>query len=532
MKILCVVGFQPYWGTDLPPNVLDLEEGKSLGGGEENALRVAVGLKALGHDVTLYWYGSSGVWRGVPFHNLSAGGMHKALASEHWDVVAEWSSLRALERAPKGTTRLFVQQLNDLVNIGDWSSVDCVVSPSLNHAQQLPRWGWRNKPYAVVHNGLDIELYKSPVEGDASNGLYDLTEWSRRPMNVGYWSSPDRGLHHVLRAWPLVRNALPDARLHVFYEIERYLAFAVKTLGPYGDRARLLASLLADAKRDSTITFHGHVPRKKLARTQTQTKVQLYPYDPVDYCEGFCHPAGTMVLTADGEKAVEQIGIGDRVLGHTGNWRAVTRTSKREYSGKLFRIRAEASNAVEFTDDHPVLVVAAGEFKWLRADQIKKEMWLFSRTVKGAPLPDGAFALRVRAVESRPFEGPVYALTVDADASYHVGNFAVHNCGSVNQGIASGALVMTTPKDALPSLYGDSIYWLQPNNGKPGYHEYIAYECVQALKGKVLGQARILADAAKNAARYTWDRAAKEMEAACMGANWGVTGNGPWGENE
>lgn len=290
LKIAVISGFVSYWGK-YPVNVLDLDDGMTVGGGEENFLRSAVGLKALGHDVDAWHYGDSGEWRGVRFRSLQED-LYKTLLTTPYDVVCSWSALRALEWAPEGSRRLFVQQLNDLFSNGLWGRVNCVVSPSESHAQQLPGWGWRGKNYAVVHNGLDEHQYRG-IEvkdgyGNLTMGLVRPIEWSKRPMNVGYWSSPDRGLHYLLKAWPAIRAKVPNAKLHVFYEIDRFLRLAVNAPGPLGDRARLINFLLPAAKADPSITFHGAVPRNKLRETQFSCRVMCYPYQPIGYCEGFC----------------------------------------------------------------------------------------------------------------------------------------------------------------------------------------------------------------------------------------------------
>ncbi len=274
MRIASIVGFAPYWGTELVPSLLDAEKGPTCGGGEEAGLRTAAELKALGHDVHLWWYGQSGEWAGVPFNDLTAP-LYPRLVGEHWDAIIAWSCLAPLEWAPKGAQRIFAQQLNDLSLPGDWSKVDVVVSPSLSHAQQVPLWGWRG-PRAVVHNGVVPELYR------------DLPAWQDRPLTVGYWSSPDRGLHHLLRAWPRVLAAEPTAKLHVFYEIDRFLTNLNRCpVGYYGERGVTLARLITAAKSDPSIVFEGQQPRVKLARFQRNCRVQMYPYDTFAYCEGF-----------------------------------------------------------------------------------------------------------------------------------------------------------------------------------------------------------------------------------------------------
>lgn len=280
LSIAVVMGFQSYWGSDLPANILDASEGfRTVGGGEEAAIRAATELKALGHGVALWWYGEPGEWRGVKFYSLYDD-LHHRLRGTNFDAVVSFSDLRALEWAPKSAhgRRFYAQQLNDLWNVGDWSAVDCIISPSNTHGRQLNHWGWRDRPYAVVHNGCDIGVYRSGGKSP---------DWASRPFDVGYWSSPDRGLHHLLRAWPEVVKAEPRARLHVFYEIDKYLWLVASAVGEYGSRAAELFPLLTLAKQDKTIIFHGQVPRLKLAETQRACRVMCYPLDPANFVEGF-----------------------------------------------------------------------------------------------------------------------------------------------------------------------------------------------------------------------------------------------------
>lgn len=296
MKIYSVSGFMPYWGTDMAPGILEQETGKTVGGGEEAAIRTAAELVEHGHDVTLWWCGKPGKWRGVEFKS-NADPLSSALLRDPPDVALCWSTILPFQFVPKTTLRLLGLQLNDCWCQGDWSTVDCVVSPSRKHAEQLDSWGWKKRPWTVVHNGLDPELYGGGgVEGSIprwvqtpERGFVQVPPWKSRPLDVGYWSSPDRGLHHLLKAWPEVVRRVPNARLHVFYEIDRWLGTgAARSLGPFGDRARLmLHELLPQAKADSSVTFHGAVTRRTLAKTQLQCRVMCYPFQPVQFVEGF-----------------------------------------------------------------------------------------------------------------------------------------------------------------------------------------------------------------------------------------------------
>lgn len=271
MRILSVSNFPLVWGKN-HPNVLDQETGGTVGGGEEAFLRTAAGLRALGHEVRAVHFGHEGVWEGVPFYSHE--GLYIHLATEPYDAVVSWSSIKPLTHAAKTPVKLFAQQLNDLMEPGHWDRVTAVVSPSYNHAEMVREWGW-NGPRHVCHNGV------------TSNCYTDAPPFDNRPFNVGYWSSPDRGLHHLLRAWPEVVRLEPRARLHVFYEIDKYIRNTVGIIGHFGFRAQEVRDAVFEARADKTVTFHGAVPRKELFKWQKQTRVQCFPFDPIAYTEGF-----------------------------------------------------------------------------------------------------------------------------------------------------------------------------------------------------------------------------------------------------
>lgn len=67
-----------------------------------------------------------------------------------------------------------------------------------------------------------------------------------------------------------------------------------------------------------------------------------------------CFPAGTLVLTDDGYKAIDLIEVGDKVLTHAGRYRPVTATQTTE-DAPLREIRAMGVPSLRTTDDHPFL---------------------------------------------------------------------------------------------------------------------------------------------------------------------------------
>lgn len=82
-----------------------------------------------------------------------------------------------------------------------------------------------------------------------------------------------------------------------------------------------------------------------------------------------CFPAGTMIATVDGERAIEDVNAGDLVLTHTGAYRRVTETMARPYRGDLARVVA-GSLSVICTPDHPLLVERQGQLDWVEAGRV------------------------------------------------------------------------------------------------------------------------------------------------------------------
>ena len=278
MKILYAVGFGGWWGQ-YPPNVLDLEDGDPVGGGETAALSTAFRLAALGHDVTYCSVAQPGEHNGVRFlpkikyvQTLLQGGP--------WDAVVAWSNIEYLKAVPRNTAvRLFAQQVNDISHPQGWEDhVDCIVSPSMTHAgmmeQIVGEQAKKDVGFSVCYNGMDPSLYDNPPDP------------KDRPMTVGWWSSPDRGLVLLLQAWPLIKSAVPDAKLQIFYKVLDFVRGAAQHPGWPGVCARALKELLI-AVQGLDVEVIDQIPRRRLSVFQRQCRVQAYPCAPDGFTEGF-----------------------------------------------------------------------------------------------------------------------------------------------------------------------------------------------------------------------------------------------------
>jgi UDP-glucose 6-dehydrogenase len=81
---------------------------------------------------------------------------------------------------------------------------------------------------------------------------------------------------------------------------------------------------------------------------------------------GHCFPAGELVMTADGPRAIETVEPGDRVMVGDGTLRAVKKRWERDYDGPLHTVKVRGMPAVRMTEDHPVF--AATDLRPRRTD--------------------------------------------------------------------------------------------------------------------------------------------------------------------
>jgi glycosyltransferase involved in cell wall biosynthesis len=278
-KIFVVSGYG-YWGDFLPT---DLDEGeKQIGGGETAMIQISRALSNLGHDVTVFYdVARSDRYDGV---NYLPSNLFVPLATQmRHDVLVSWDNSAAFRFADKARLRILAFQLNDTF-IGPYDyTVDMYMHPSKWHAERYHELypemdGRKSRPR--ITNGIDPARYnpEDPPE--------------RNSHQVIYSSSPDRGLHHLLRFWPRIREAVPDATLEVFYEIDNWLTMVDNAPAPPGnikERAQIIREFRTsnNGSEESGVTFHGGVGQGRLSVEQMKSAVQAYPCDPVQPTEGF-----------------------------------------------------------------------------------------------------------------------------------------------------------------------------------------------------------------------------------------------------
>ena len=278
MRICVVSGLGRVW-SDYHPSVLDHDGPTTVGGGEAALLRTSFGLAARGHQVTAFvpLSGKPCTYRSARFQHLRDA--YPALTSGEFDAVISWSDPTAIRIAPEATRRVYAQQLNDMPPDGAfWEAVDTIVPASATHGRFLQQWqpAGCDVAWVPLYGGVVPELYKDAVPFA-----------SRKPV-VSWWSSPDRGLHHLLIMWPWIRKAVPKAELRIAYHMQRFIEDA-RELYSFGEapwRARLLDAALQAARKVGGVKVLGPISRRALSQHQGETKVWAMPFDGIVPTEG------------------------------------------------------------------------------------------------------------------------------------------------------------------------------------------------------------------------------------------------------
>lgn len=144
----------------------------------------------------------------------------------------------------------------------------------LSHFQ---RWSLINRTPAIssdkcvkIGNGVDL-------------ARFDQIDVEKVPGRFVYSSSPDRGLHHLLRIWPHLHERYPHISLRVFYDLEGIQVHRWQ----HELRSEWLRTI--DQGRNLPgVTYVGPIDQTSLASEIKQAELYCYPADPLWECETWC----------------------------------------------------------------------------------------------------------------------------------------------------------------------------------------------------------------------------------------------------
>jgi len=275
------------WG-DLSPT--EFREGKKMfGGGETALLYTAMGLAGKGHQVSVYGNVKQCEEAGVQWVKCTD---PEIPAQEYFDVLISCDDMDIFTYRPRARMRIADFACNSFL-IGDLDKVvDFYCVRSDWHARQIRRADSRAsaEKFMILPYGIDPEICKP-------NG-------GKVPHSMVYASSPDRGLVHLLRFFPQIRERIPDAELHVYYNIK--VAFegwkwCMEQLAD--DLWQVYDGLVTNPKPG--VTYHGPLHVRDLIKDMQKWALLCYPCDTMVPTEGFSITAAqgfatkTAVMLAD-----------------------------------------------------------------------------------------------------------------------------------------------------------------------------------------------------------------------------------------
>jgi len=186
-----------------------------IGGSQEALIAMAAALRRLGHTVQVYnsCGAAAGDYDGVVYQDYRAFGPQPCA---DLFVVWRWPWL-AKSLPPDALSYLW---LEDMVEPGAvaaaahrYRKIIVLSRFHRQHYSALPE-----EKFFYSRNGIHPEHFDQAVVRD--------------PYKVVYGSSYDRGLRHLLRAWPRVKAQVPDASLTVFYGFQAVRARSYQLIQP------------------------------------------------------------------------------------------------------------------------------------------------------------------------------------------------------------------------------------------------------------------------------------------------------------
>ena len=147
------------------------------------------------------------------------------------------------------------------------------------------------KKISILPQGVDLKRFPTPKTKHPGHS----------PYNFHYSSSPDRGLHHLLKLWPQILKLYPGSKLHIAYGIEKWTE---ETKWTHNLQSEIALDVLEGIKQEG-IVYHGRIGQDKLAKIIYESDLLLYSCDTMSPTETGCATileslaAGTPVITTD-----------------------------------------------------------------------------------------------------------------------------------------------------------------------------------------------------------------------------------------
>lgn len=266
---------------------------RGLTGSELSYIRIAQELSNLGHDVTLFTIINPEFNRVLNYDSIEIKNINEINVNEHWDAFCSWNETTPLVNVCPSSLRMVNLQINSIDHCppGFDDLVDIWLSPSSAHRERMlldshlfykdgfpSFFKFQNvDKWEVLTNGCDVSSF------DASSTVSGRVIWA---------SSPDRGLHWLLKCWPMIKEKAPHAHLRIFYKLNEWLN-NMESMGYYhpimGEQVKRAIYIKECLKRlkNSDVEVIGSVSRSRITREMSEAEVLAYSCDTVNWTEGF-----------------------------------------------------------------------------------------------------------------------------------------------------------------------------------------------------------------------------------------------------
>jgi len=264
---------------------------KGLTGSELGFVRIAQELKKLGHTVELFTVATQTEWNGMRVRPWSESGLDQYDAAV---AINEPDLLKPM----RAKLRVAECWLNDFTfcKPGFEKHVDLFTSCSAPHLAKVltdPNWRHVNVTPQTPRGAFVWE--PNPAKWIVNElGCDPVAPRAKVPGRVVHTSSPDRGLHWLLQAWPLVLAKVPHATLKIFYRLEPWLrgfdnVAYFPPIEPLRQRTLFIEECLRrfKARGGMGITVCDSVSREQIAIEMAEAEVVAYPTDTTAWSEGW-----------------------------------------------------------------------------------------------------------------------------------------------------------------------------------------------------------------------------------------------------
>jgi glycosyltransferase involved in cell wall biosynthesis/tetratricopeptide (TPR) repeat protein len=274
------------------------DKNKAIAGSEIAAVQVAQNLAKLGCQVVVY-SGVNGVYDGVFYRTADH------YSPDHYsDIFISWRLPTVFEMARPNAAKTILWTHDLLYQIQlpgqpkyhipqEWADrIDTVVALSNFHKDVLER----------VHPTFKGKIWVSRNGIDPSRYLDRKIE--KVPHRYFYSSDWQRGIEQLVEMWPQIREAIPDAELHVAYSYD--LIQSLYKLTGEADKLRKIEGIYAKLNSLPGCVYHDRLGQQELADLQLSCEAWLYPPDPNNPDGGFLE---TYCITAVEAQAARCIPI-------------------------------------------------------------------------------------------------------------------------------------------------------------------------------------------------------------------------------